>query len=40
MRMRAIFYGEFYEGNSQKISKFESEKGNIFESSFTMHKSC
>ena len=33
MRMRAIFYLEFFEGNSRKFSKFESEnEGNIFES--------
>ena len=33
MRMRAIFYREFFEGNSRKFSKFESEnEGNIFES--------
>ena len=33
MRMRAIYFGEFFEGNSRKFSKFENEnEGNIFES--------
>ena len=33
MKMRAIFYREFFEGNSRKFSKFESKnEGNIFES--------
>ena len=33
MRMRVIFYREFFEGNSRKFSKFESEnEGNIYES--------
>ena len=33
MRMRAKYFREFFEGNSQKFSKFESEnEGNIFES--------
>ena len=33
MRMRAIFYQEFYEGNSKELSRFENENlGNIFES--------
>ena len=33
MRMRAIYFQEFFEDNSQKFSKFESEnEGNLFES--------
>ena len=32
MRMRAIFYQEYFEGDSRKFSKFESEnEGNTFE---------
>ena len=31
--MRAIYYREFFEGNSRKFSKFENEnEGKIFES--------
>ena len=33
VRMRALYFREFFEGNSRKFLKFESEnEGNIFES--------